>query len=455
MTADPITAILDQLAAHAEQIARLDAREAASAAEANRRIADLALLAAALDRHVTDLAARISPDPPGDADPGGHVPAAARRWWKLAGKDRDQAITDLREWVEEVYRPGYGQLAAALGPCWDQHVLCLYALDILAELHLVLYQPGQRSPAVLSAQAEHQARVLPALARADEHRDQPVPARSRTPHHPGSGPAAVMTANPVLAQALAYARHGWPVFPCRPGQKIPATRHGYRDASADPDQITRWFSDWPDRNLAIATGSPGPDVLDVDVHPDGDGFAALRTLARAGLSDGAAAIVRTPSGGAHRYYAGSAQRCGHLPGHPLDFRAQGGYVLAPPSCIDAKTYTLISRPPGRSGLDWAAVTRLLEPARSALRPPSPGLPAGTHYLAGWVARLEEGNRNAGLYWAACRALEADRAADLDPLAAASRQAGLGDREIRATLESARNTTGPGRVSGQPQAEAGC
>ena len=27
----------------------------------------------------------------------------------------------------------------------------------------------------------------------------------------------------MLRQALAYARHGWPVFPCLPGQKIPAT----------------------------------------------------------------------------------------------------------------------------------------------------------------------------------------------------------------------------------------
>ena len=27
----------------------------------------------------------------------------------------------------------------------------------------------------------------------------------------------------MLRQALAYARRGWPVFPCLPGQKIPAT----------------------------------------------------------------------------------------------------------------------------------------------------------------------------------------------------------------------------------------
>ena len=37
-----------------------------------------------------------------------------------------------------------------------------------------------------------------------------------------------MTDDRALRQALAYARRGWPVFPCLAGQKIPATRHGYK-----------------------------------------------------------------------------------------------------------------------------------------------------------------------------------------------------------------------------------
>ena len=45
----------------------------------------------------------------------------------------------------------------------------------------------------------------------------------------------------TLRQALAYARSGWPVFPCLPGQKIPATRHGYLEATTDEQQITEWF----------------------------------------------------------------------------------------------------------------------------------------------------------------------------------------------------------------------
>jgi hypothetical protein len=243
----------------------------------------------------------------------------------------------------------------------------------------------------------------------------------------------------TLRQALAYARHGWPVFPCLPGQKIPATRHGYRDATTDQQQITDWFGRYPDRNLAVATGAPGPDVLDVDVHgAAGNGYAAFRQLKEAGLLDGAAIYVRTPSGGLHAYFTGSSQRNGHLPSCHLDFRSRGGYVLTPPSQVGGKPYQLIKSPGGRGGLDWDTIVRHLQPHRES-RPPRHSQAANRDIggLARWVASQGEGNRNAGLFWAANRALDADPAADLSPLAAAARQAGLGEREITRTLESAR------------------
>ena len=257
-----------------------------------------------------------------------------------------------------------------------------------------------------------------------------------------------------LLQALEYAARGWPVFPCNIGQKTPATSHGHRDATTDPEQITAWFTRHPQWNLAIATGAPGPDVLDVDQHgPAGNGYAAFTTLTKAGLIDGAAAYVRTPSGGLHAYFRGSGQRNGHLPAHHLDFRSRGGYILTPPSQVNGKPYRLIRTADTDGSLDWATVTGLLEPARQiAWRQPQPG--RDLSHLARWVATQAEGNRNAGLFWAANRALDADPAADLSPLAAAALQAGLDEREITRTLNSARKTGQPRPPAPDYQAEAG-
>ena len=266
-------------------------------------------------------------------------------------------MTRLRAWVDQVYRPGYGQLAATLGPCWEAHDLCLYGLDILSDLWSVLYLQPHRTAGMLSAQAEYQARILPALAeqfKAETNALRPCPHR-----HAGHRPAPEHAMSDItLRQALAYARRGWPVFPCLPDQKIPATRHGFHDATTDEQQITEWFGQGYRWNLAIATGAPGPDVLDVDQHGTaGNGFAAFAKLRRSGLLNGATAYVRTPSGGLHAYFLGSRQRNGHLPDHHLDFRSAGGYIVAPPSQVDGQPYQLLKRLNGHGGLDWDAVDR--------------------------------------------------------------------------------------------------
>ena len=245
----------------------------------------------------------------------------------------------------------------------------------------------------------------------------------------------------TLRQALIYASRGWPVFPCQPGQKIPATRHGYCDATTDQERITAWFTLLPPWNLAIATGTPGPDVLDVDQHgPAGNGFAALERLRRAGLLDHASTCVRTPSGGLHLYFAGSEQHNGHLAGQHVDFRSAGGYIIAPPSRVSGRPYRLLKTLDGQGGLDWAMVTGLLQPRRQPDRPESrQAMESDVGRLARWVERQAEGNRNAALFWAASRALETDRAADLSLLADAARHTGLAEPEITRTLDSAHKT----------------
>ena len=116
--------------------------------------------------------------------------------------------------------------------------------------------------------------------------------------------------------------------------------------------------------------------------------------------------MRTPSGGLHAYFTGTDQRNGHLPGCHLDFRSRGGYVLTPPSQVDGKPYQLVQALRGRGALDWDAVIRHLQPQRQPSQPrhPQPGR-QDLSGLARWVASQAEGNRNAGLFWAANRALE--------------------------------------------------
>jgi hypothetical protein len=244
----------------------------------------------------------------------------------------------------------------------------------------------------------------------------------------------------MLDAALRYARSGWPVFPCKPGSKEPDTRHGFKDAITSPDVIRGWWAERPYRNVAIATGEPGPDVLDVDNHgPGRSGFAAYNQVKRAGLLGGGRAIVRTPSGGFHVYYAGTGQPCGRIPRCHLDCKAAGGYVLAPPSVVEGRVYELLEHRPAIGRLRWQAIRDLLDP-------PRPGAPArprtgDVSRLAAWVASQPEGNRNAGLYWAACRNFEERPDQDARGLVTAAMTAGLSEAEALRTVCSAGRAAG--------------
>jgi hypothetical protein len=149
MTPDPITAALQQLADHHEQLTQLT--------ELVTGIGDT------LQEHAAALTQLTEPTP-ADADSDRYRPSPPPAWWKLAAAERQEPTARLRAWVQQVYQPGYGHLAATLGPCWEAHDLCLYGLDILADMWSVLYLRPRRTPGVLSAQADYQARILPSLA---------------------------------------------------------------------------------------------------------------------------------------------------------------------------------------------------------------------------------------------------------------------------------------------------
>ena len=101
-------------------------------------------------------------------DDKGYKPIPSPRWWQQRNGERGTAVERLRAWVETVYRPGYGHLAAKLGPCWPQHDLCLYLLDWLSEMHAFLYQPGPRPYFILPQQADWHTRLVQAVALMEE-----------------------------------------------------------------------------------------------------------------------------------------------------------------------------------------------------------------------------------------------------------------------------------------------
>jgi hypothetical protein len=189
--ADVVTGLMLQITQHAERLALLDQRETDHRLEITSRLDELtrqlagvaervgtvhdvagkqaALLETldGLDKQVAALTTRLTQIAAhGSSDEGSETYQArpAPQWWKLDGTEHDEALSRLRAWVEQIYHPGYGHLAAALGPCWDQHPLCLYGLDWLMELWSALYLTPQRKTPALASQAEWQTRLLPALA---------------------------------------------------------------------------------------------------------------------------------------------------------------------------------------------------------------------------------------------------------------------------------------------------
>jgi len=129
-----------------------------------------------------------------------------------------------------------------------------------------------------------------------------------------------VTACAEAAQHLALDL-GWPVLAVKPHGKLPLTPHGVKDATTDERTILHWFDRWPDANVGVATGAPGPSVLDVD-----DPRAGAVWLAS--LENDATPESATHRG-RHLFYAGTAT--GTISLGFGELRQRGSYVVVPPS----------------------------------------------------------------------------------------------------------------------------
>jgi putative DNA primase/helicase len=141
----------------------------------------------------------------------------------------------------------------------------------------------------------------------------------------------------MLAAALKYARRGTPIFPLDPADKSPLCPRGFYAATANENQVRRWWQRWPNAMIGMPTGPRTRIwVLDIDVDllaPTQSAHPMARLLAIHGpLPDTAMSI--TPRGGWHFFFRwdGADIRCsiGKL-GPGVDVRGHGGYVAIPPS----------------------------------------------------------------------------------------------------------------------------
>jgi len=271
----------------------------------------------------------------------------------------------------------------------------------------------------------------------------------------------------VIAGALAYAKIGWRVHPCRPGEKLPILQDWPARATTNADLIDRWWGRTTDANVGVATGSEsGFFVLDVD-GPEGE--RSLVALERqhgplpelypqqwTGSGHGWQAFFSWPEGREIRNSAGRL-------GSKLDIRADGGFVVLPPSlhpsgnryrwAVDRSPWHL----PPEPAPDW--LVDLLDPPSSERKAYAyayayaydPGedryvLKALESELA-LVASAPEGRRNEQLNESAFNlfrfVLDGKMAADpiVHSLTAAASHAGLLDREIQSTIRSAAQARG--------------
>jgi hypothetical protein len=148
-----------------------------------------------------------------------------------------------------------------------------------------------------------------------------------------------------LEGALSLVRYGWSVFPLMPRRKIPFSNraHGVTDgeggvhlATTDEATIRAWWTRWPEANVGMATGR-GIVVLDEDNRPD-KGKMGSDSVAELEQQHGKLSPTVTVLSGSrvsvHRYFAcdrALPNRTNLGPHGGIDFKADGGYVVAPPS----------------------------------------------------------------------------------------------------------------------------
>lgn len=171
---------------------------------------------------------------------------------------------------------------------------------------------------------------------------------------------------------------------CKNVGKHPITGNGFKDASADVDQVVDWWRRWPLANIGLPTGANQLGVVDVDNE---ESFTKLREYLASKKQPLPDTVVQiTGSGKRHFVFADpdgiapTKSRAFGLPG--IDTRGVGGYIVAAPSVHAAGgVYEWVN--PLDAPAPWPALlSKLANPPKPAPVPyKGPRPPIGDRYAA--------------------------------------------------------------------------
>jgi hypothetical protein len=135
----------------------------------------------------------------------------------------------------------------------------------------------------------------------------------------------------LLDYALAYAHLGWSVLPLQTKEKKSRIKwEKFQKEKATDDQIKRWWKKWPDANIGLATGFVSDlIVMDVDSLIGRENYTAAfcelhSTITQTTGKRGALQLLfKHPRDQKYQNMVGLFT--------DVDVRADGGYIVAPPS----------------------------------------------------------------------------------------------------------------------------
>jgi hypothetical protein len=214
----------------------------------------------------------------------------------------------------------------------------------------------------------------------------------------------VLTTSNALFCALELACQGYRCFPCNADKK-PACSHGFKDASSNLIALQQLWAASPGSLVGVATGSAsGIAVVDIDAkHPEA---CAWWLNNRGQLLP--TRVHRTRSGGLHLIYRDlDGLRCSTSRiAKGVDVRAGGGYIVWWP----AAGCQVLSNHPCTPWPDMLAYLAQEPVADAPVRVPGgPArivapevIEARIFGLLKYVYGATEGERNARVFWAACK-----------------------------------------------------